>query len=33
MKRAYRSGLQAVNPIQYFEDLAVLNRKLGKDNT
>ena len=33
MKRAYRSGLQPVNPIQYFEDLAVLNRKLGKDNT
>jgi hypothetical protein len=33
MKRAYRSGLQPVNPIQYFEDLAVINRKLGKENT
>jgi hypothetical protein len=33
MKRAYRSGLQPVNPIQYFDDLAVINRKLGKENT
>lgn len=31
MKRAYRTGLAPVNPIQYYGDLAVVNRKLGKD--
>jgi len=33
MKRAYRTGLAPVNPIQYFGDLAVVNRKMGQKTT
>ncbi len=33
MKRAYRSGLQPLDPVLYFKDLAVLNRKMGHENS
>lgn len=33
MKRAYRSGLQPLDPVLYFKDLAVLNRNLGHEKT
>lgn len=33
MKRAYRTGLAPVNPIQYFGDLSIVNRKLGQKTT
>ena len=30
MKRAYRSGLGGLNPVQYYADLSIKNRKLGQ---
>ncbi len=30
MKKPFRSGLGAPNPVTYFEDIALLNRKLAK---
>jgi hypothetical protein len=33
MNRAYRTGLAPVNPIQYYGDLAVVNRKWPKKTT
>jgi len=33
MKRSYRSGLGGLNPVQYYADLAINNRKLGQKAT
>ncbi len=33
MDRPYRPGLAPVNPVLYFSDIAIVNRKLGKDDT
>ncbi len=33
MKRAYRSGLGGLNPVQYYADLSIKNRKLGQKAT
>jgi hypothetical protein len=33
MKRAYRTGLAPVNPVQYYADLSIVNRKLGQDKS
>lgn len=33
MKRSYRSGLGGLNPVQYYGDLAIKNRKLGQPAT
>lgn len=33
MKRAYRTGLGPVNPILYYADLGVVNRKLGQKDS
>ncbi len=30
MKRAYRSGLGGLHPVNYYADLSVVNRKLGQ---
>jgi len=30
MKRSYRSGLGGLNPVQYYADISVNNRKLGQ---
>ncbi len=30
MKRAFRGGLAPINPVQYFADLATVNRKFGQ---
>lgn len=33
MKRSYRSGLGGLNPVQYYADLSIHNRKLGQKTT
>lgn len=33
MDRPYRPGLAPVNPVLYFSDIAIVNRKLGKDES
>ena len=33
MKRAYRTGLGPVNPILYYADLGLINRKMGQENS
>lgn len=33
MDRPYRPGLAPVNPVLYFSDIAIVNRKLGKEDS